>query len=107
MKISEHVKDSINTYITMLEYNRGYEYTLHMVEVALERVKTGNHTMHLEDDDLDFYAFLVLLCGDYGTSPRFGWFDDKIKYRITDYLDAQRLEISRFLEEEKEDANKG
>lgn len=107
MKLKEHIKDAIYTYITMLEYNRGYEHTLHVVEVALERVKTGNHTMHLEDDDLDFYAFLVLLCGDYGTSPRFGWFDDEEKRCISEYLDAQRLEISRFLEEEKEDANKG
>lgn len=103
MKIREYVKDAIYTYITMLEYNRGYEYTLHMLDVALERVKTGNHTMHLEDDDLDFYAFLVLLCGDYGTSPRFGWFDDKIKYRIVEYLDKQRLEILRNMEDEDDE----
>ncbi len=108
MKIEEHIKNAINTYITMLEYNRGYEHTLHVVEVALERVKTGKHTMYLAEDDLDFYAFLVLLCGDYGTSPRFGWFDDKIKYRIDDYLDVQRLEILRCKElEDGEDANGG
>lgn len=85
-------KDMIDAMITSLKYNRETEYTMEVCHRIIKRIDnnysyrpiTANdkpvnqETLDcIEDDVNNIYGALVVLYGDYGTSPRSGWIECK------------------------------
>ena len=66
------VKAIFNSYA----YNREFSYMVKLCQEVLERmygfIKSSNRT---HDGDI-IYGYLVLMYGDYGTSPRSGWIEN-------------------------------
>ena len=50
------------------------------------------------DDDVDIFIGAIIRYGDYGTSPRYGWIDEKHETNVLSILNDE-------LEEWKERAN--
>lgn len=70
-----------------------------MIELC-EEVKDrihGWHSRYRTDDGDIIYGFIVLLYGEYGTSPRSGWLLDKIE-EINECID-KLIEDYKYLEE--------
>jgi len=58
-------------------YNREFSEMVELCEEVRDRVNRF-HSSYYTDDGNIIYGFLVLLYGEYGTSPRSGWIEDKL-----------------------------
>ena len=67
-------------------YNREFSYMVELCEEILERVRGFKSSNRTHDGDI-IYGFLVLLYGDYGTSPRSGWIENNIEEIIISLQD--------------------
>lgn len=82
-------KEIIRALLTSYIYNRDDGYmieVLYEVKKRLEKDSSVNYT----DDGNIIYGTLVCLYGDYGTSPRSGWFyavDNRIVKEIIEEID--------------------
>lgn len=99
MKVSEIVRAIFNSYA----YNREFSYMIELCQEVAERVngcaiEKSNHTY---DGDI-IYGFLVLMYGDYGTSPRSGWIGNEYTNEITDCI-YDLIEAYEQLKEEEDD----
>lgn len=65
-------------------YNRSCQYMVELCEEIRERV-LGSYR-HSDDGNI-IYGFLILMYGDYGTSPRSGWLDNDSMGPILKCLD--------------------
>lgn len=92
----------LNALITSYFYNRDTEDVLKMLDELQMRIK--NYYCVWTDDVNIIFGTLILLYGDYGTSPRGGWFDDqKAKEEILDEIKRIIKEYEETLEREKEE----
>ena len=67
------VSEVVDAILTSFSYNRNDDDMLELIEELEKRVQGYNHSW---SDDRDIaYGILVLLYGDYGTSPRSGWIE--------------------------------
>ena len=84
--------DIIYAMVASLNYNRDTEYTMEVCHRIIKRIdKNYNYRSitandkpvdketidSIEDDVNNIYGTLVMLYGDYGTSPRKGWIECK------------------------------
>lgn len=95
------VKAILNSYA----YEREFDYMIELCWEVAERVtgcanKNSNRTY---DGDI-IYGFLVLMYGDYGTSPRSGWIDKEYDKEIKDCL-YDLIEVYTRLKEEEDEEN--
>ena len=70
-------------------YN-GYEEYLEEIKNQIEQTPTNKYSYSYDYNDEGFqvvYMILVLLFGDYGTSPRFGWIEMKNKDKALAFID--------------------
>ena len=59
-------------------YNREKEYMIRVCEEVKKRVaREPNKPIRWTDEGNIIYGTLILLYGDYGTSPRSGWFENE------------------------------
>lgn len=77
--------DYIYNLTTAFNYNRATEYTMEMCHRVLKRIDK-DYDYRIEhkydgddmDDCVDILASAIFIAyGDYGTSPRHGWIEDK------------------------------
>ena len=95
-------KKILNALITSYFYNRNTEDVLKMLDELQKRIKK-NYCVWTDDVNIIF-GTLILLYGDYGTSPRGGWFDDqKAKEEILDEIKRVIKEYEESLAREKEE----
>lgn len=94
--------DIIYSMVASLNYNRETEYTMEVCHRIIKRIDeaynyrsitaddkpVSRETIEsIEDDVNNIYGTLVMLYGDYGTSPRTGWIEgESIKQEIIDTL---------------------
>ena len=95
-------KKIINALITSYYYNRDTEDVLAMLEELQKRIK--KYRCVWTDDTSIVFGALILLYGDYGTSPRGGWFDDqKAKEEILEEIKDMIQEYKERLGREKDE----
>ena len=82
-------------------YNRAFSYMVELCREVLERMQ-GHVTSSNRTYDGDIiYGFLVLMFGDYGTSPRTGWIEN-YNEEIAKCINELMEEYKRMAEEEDE-----
>lgn len=100
MKVSEIVRAIFNSYA----YNREFSYMIKLCREVAERVNgcKNRNSDRTYDGDI-IYGFLVLMYGDYGTSPRSGWITGEYTTEITDCIYDLIEAYTRLKEEEDEE----
>ena len=68
-------EDALENILWSIAYNREDSYMIDLCEELLKRINT-EWCEHTDDGDI-VYGFLTICFGEYGTSPRSGWFEDK------------------------------
>lgn len=87
-------KEILHALVTSYYYNRDDADMIETLEEVQKRIK--KYSCRWTDDANIIFGTLILLYGDYGTSPRGGWFDDqKAKEEI---LEAVKQEIKELKE---------
>lgn len=79
----------IRALITSFGYNRDERYLINTLKMVITSIQ-GDHT-HSNDDSNIIFGTLVLMFGDYGTSPRTGWFPDEFDKHGLIHLIEQRI----------------
>lgn len=67
------IESTVRAIFNSYAYNREFSYMIELCEEVNKRV--CNYRYVPSDDGDIIYGFLVIMYGDYGTSPRSGWFD--------------------------------
>ena len=88
-------REIVRAIIASFDYNRSREDMIKLCEEVKKRILTEE--VDWTDDGNIFYGMLVLLYGDYGTSPRGGWLESD-----TEEIIASINEEIEMLKESKE-----
>lgn len=89
------IESTVGAIFDSYAYNREYRYMVDLCQEVLERVHKFHSSNRTYDGDI-IYGFLVLMYGDYGTSPRSGW--------IVYYADEITNAIDHLIEKYKQQA---
>ncbi len=102
-------KDYVYYLTTAFNYNRNTDYTIEVCHRVIKRIDK-DYIWRIEhkfdgdciDDDVDILASAIFLAyGEYGTSPRYGWIEDKSYERqILNALNNCINELSHMYMEE-------
>ena len=90
----------VNAIFNSYAYNREFSYMVELCQEVLERVRGFKSSSHTDDGDV-IYGFLVIMFGDYGTSPRSGWIEN-YEEEIADCIEDLIENYKRLEEEENE-----
>lgn len=94
------IQENVYAITTAFHYNMDTKKLIECLRFALTRIKGDAYAPH-DSIAVDLIvSFITLRYGDYGTSPRFGWFPafertiicDAIERRINELEDSLRLE---------------
>ena len=66
-------REIVRAIIASFDYNRSREDMIKLCEEVKKRIR--KYIVEWTDDGNILYGILVLLYGDYGTSPRSGWLE--------------------------------
>ena len=93
----------VSSYTSSLFYNRETEYIVKLLEEVIERLKEPckRSTQWTDGGDI-LYGTLVIMYGDYGTSPRSGWIDEDIKKDIIKVFEDELKEYQGILSREND-----
>lgn len=100
MQVFKNYDDVLRAIIASYTYNYSDEYMVRVLEQVKHRINNGEWVQPLDEADI-ICSQLYYLYGDYGTSPRYGWFD--IKELIPEFTKIIDEEIEELLENIKED----
>ena len=86
-------------YLDMLYYNYGDELAETVINDVIDDLLYKKFEHKVGDSSTDLYTFLCLMLGEYGTSPRYGWFsieiNEALKLFLKDYL-KNRIEVRKL-----------
>lgn len=85
----------IRAILTSFRYNYQEDYLIDVCEDVKNRLLKGPYRTPTEEGHI-IMGLLVLLYGDYGTSPRYGWMENKL------IIPTLIEEIDEFITECKE-----
>ena len=70
-------------------YNRDRQDIVHMIQGVINRILDSPYEgCNAGDDDTDILTgVIVIMYGEYGTSPRYGWIDEEHKENVLNILD--------------------
>lgn len=71
----------VRAIFTSYSYNRGYKYMIELCDEVNKRV--CNYRYVPSDDGNIIYGFIILMYGEYGTSPRSGWLSFELQKEIS------------------------
>ena len=94
-------KEIVKSIIDSFYYNRNDEDVIMLCEEVKDRICAYN--ANCTDDGDIFYGMLVLLYGEYGTSPRTGWMESDDK-EIIEIINEEIEILKRKKNEKTEDA---
>lgn len=95
----KEIESTIRAIFDSYYYNRSFS---HMVELCEEVNKRVCKYRYVPSDDGDIiYGFLILMYGDYGTSPRSGWLNGEITKCISKCI-SDLTEKYKEMEDEEE-----
>lgn len=77
--------DMVDCLLSSFEYNRDNDYMIKVYYEILKRINKTHYPTTERTDEADIiYGFLVIAFGEYGTSPRSGWFNSNyVEYELT------------------------
>ena len=103
----KHYKDTIDALLTSFMYNRSKKYMVTLYEEIIARMNDATSSdVKWTDDGNIIYGYLICLYGDYGTSPRSGWFENKeAKAAVLEFLKEDLEEVKEAAEREEEEYN--
>ena len=103
----KHYKDTIDALLTSFGYNRSNKYMVDIYEELISRISGPIDTSNWTDDGNVIYGYLICLYGEYGTSPRSGWFENKeAKEAVLEFLKEDLELVKEAAEREEEENNK-
>ena len=100
MQVFKNYDVVLRAIIASYTYNYSEEYMVSVLEQVKYRINGGGYVQPIHEADL-ICSQLYYLYGDYGTSPRYGWFD--IKDLIPEFTKILDEKIEELLENIKED----
>lgn len=109
MQIFKNYDQVLRSLITAYVYNRDEVELIAALEQVKRRINGGAWEQPIDEADI-IASVLYHLYGDYGTSPRHGWFYNKqLIDEFTKILDDEIEELKQriILEEELEDGRPG
>ena len=77
-------------------YNRTEQQVIDLCQELIKRLK--NYPTEWSDDGDIVYSALVIAFGDYGTSPRSGWFENNNYVNVQLWVDYLKSYISELKE---------
>lgn len=86
----------LSALLTSFYYNYKKDYLIDVCEDVKNRLLNGPYRKPTEEGNI-IMGQLVLLYGDYGTSPRYGWMENKL------IIPTLIEEIDKFITECKEE----
>lgn len=87
MTDTKYVINVLDGLVGAISYNRDEEHLYNLYDELIKRFK--KYDVEFTDDGNTVYGTMVMLYGDYGTSPRTGWFyDETIPKRCAEFLTA-------------------
>ena len=96
----KEIKENIDAIVSAFNYNMDTEELIECLKSALERLN-GNPFAPHQNIAIDLIvSFIVLRYGDYGTSPRYGWFPSFERKIICDAMAERLRELEENLKEE-------
>lgn len=95
LETENEILDDVDTFLSGLSYS----YEIYSIIEELKLVIDGRkYSTKASDIIFTVFTFLIMKYGDYGTSPRSGWLDDKQKKVVLEYLDVYK-EYEKVCEE--------
>ena len=111
MQVFKNYDDVLEGVISAFSYNRDKHHLIEVLKQVKNRLQNGPYELPISDADL-MMSILVSIYGDYGTSPRYGWFYIKqLPEEFIKIIDNEITELIEFIElyeeeeEEEEDVN--
>ena len=98
--MKEEIELTVRAIFDSYMYNREFSYMVKLCEEVNKRV--CNYRYVPSDDGNIIYGFLILMYGDYGTSPRSGWLNGEIAKCISKCISDLTEEYKRLEEELRE-----
>lgn len=92
--------------LVSFDYNRSNDDMIELCKELIDRLTDKdwyNKRKSTDDGDI-IYGYIIMLFGDYGTSPRSGWFENKNKQLVPLIVDQikQRLQELNIVKEMEE-----
>lgn len=105
MQVFKNYDAVLRGIIAAFKYNRDEKYLIDVLEQVKRRLNAGKWEKPIDDTDI-ICSILYYTYGDYGTSPRYGWFDIKqLKDEFIKIIDDEIKELKEFLEEVEDEQN--
>lgn len=86
---------AISCYLQSLFYNRSTEHIVKLIEEVIGRINDTFKSCDWTDEGDIFYGMIVIMTGDYGTSPRCGWINED---ELLDVLKVLNEELHEYKE---------
>lgn len=84
-RTNKEIVNVVKAVIGSWSYNRNDKDMYDIIKVLIDKVSgyRMRKSARANDEDIDLiYGTFVMFCGDYGTSPRTGWFGDMERQAI-------------------------
>ena len=92
-------KEIIRAILSSYGYNRADEYMINVCKEVKSRLRKTDTWTDRTDDGNIIYGTLVCLYGEYGTSPRSGWFDGESKKIVEEIIKEIDTAIEEYFNE--------
>lgn len=103
MQIFKNYDQVLRSIIAAFEYNRDDESLIAALEQVKRRINGGEWEQPIDEADI-IASILYALYGDYGTSPRYGWFyNSQLIDEFNKILDEEIEELKEYIEEKIRD----
>ena len=102
-QLEKDIRENVDAIITAFNYNMDTAELIECLKNACERLN-GNAFVPHSNIAIDLIvSFIVLRYGDYGTSPRYGWFPTFERKIICDAIAERIRELENELKEGEHD----
>ena len=95
MQVFKNYDSVLDAILSSFHYNYDKSYLIKVAEDVKNRLQNGPYRIPTEEGHI-IMGILVCLYGDYGTSPRYGWIENKLL--IPEFIKI----LDEYIEEWKE-----
>ena len=97
MQVFKNYDQVMDGIIAAFSYNRDKNYLITLLEQVKRRLSNGPWEQPIDDADI-ICSILYYTYGDYGTSPRYGWFDNKqLPIEFIKIIDNEIQELKKLI----------
>lgn len=100
--------DWIGALLTSYYYNRDDKDVVAIIERTINRLNNTRQVHEDIDEDVDiFMGAIICRYGDYGTSPRYGWLEERYKIPVMNVLTEELEEYKGILSRSTDEVDYG